>query len=1277
MCKKFKRYIIPVIVWCYTVVYIAMPPFVTLPVLFGKTKTDSSYSLYAASSDGACVVVSIKGEKVPPDKITDLVAIPRLVSGFYPTEELGGRVELVWTAPKDPEVVGVHSSTYVYSYIVKYDLSTRGYDLSYVDQLLAWWNDAQKVFTNHIWELPLQAKGQTFELYPLDFGIPSAEDKYKLSYGITDRIIITGLPKGEKIWIGVSSRDRYYNQSIPAVVQTYVPAGIEPPSRVTDLDASYGGVGTIKLTWTSPANDRFSVDASSGLYNIPDGRYCIAYSTAIPETLDLSPGPQIYTKWPGVNLVYVDTSTLCFVPQAYNITGLPLQEATTSVGFYFLLWTSDEWNNKNNWSKRSNLAGFGLVAPDYVRNIVIVSSASTNVAEGSYAILSWVNPKDEDIPIEGVKIYYSTNTYTNKENYIIKYTTSPNAFVTTQHYQLLPRHWYYYILLSYNSAGSRPWSPDVIAKVYTQYDFIAPDKVENLTSLVGAAETDGVYVDLSWSLPNKEYYQNKDFYIDGKIEVAYSSTTLFGDGTKLTSLPATTDYVRLSWLEPYTTYYIAVVTVDGGGNKSTSTITIYTPFDPYAPDPPKLLSYEVLASTDENVGSYVRFDLKNPKDRDLKEVRIYYSSSGWIKENYITILDNAPLKEYSKFITKLYPRTTYYFTFVSYDITNRHSYDLRQEVYIDKDLLAPEAPSGIQLIADAKVESTPYGSYVKISFGMPDLSKYKNFDLAGYEIYASSTNTIPYLDDTALKLTIKVATQTYCELLHLEQHTTYYVSINSFDPAANKSTSSVLSVFTWKDIIAPKTPSVSVSSYVVSLIPQEGVSVRLTNTPQDDIDLDYAVVEISLDKTFSQILSSYVISNVRANQQFNVNFNRLDVATTYYFRTSLYDWSKNVSTSALSYAVFVPADNTVPLYPIGLKAEIKNDKIALSWQKVVYQYNLLTNKIEKFVGINKAGPQLPTTFELYKYKIFYKQNLTDDEENWKEILSLTPEFGSCEVVKNNGYYKVVSYDISGNYDESLVVDSELNYYVYKNGIYVRLTNINGNKVANQLLYYAPEDYPEEAKGKVVRVFNTKFGTVDEEQGKFMFNDVYKFEEENIVGIKYKVVNGKANFAITKNSELDKVLSVDVDKLNTQLAFYIFDGKEYVKATTYVDKDKQVVYFKSKYLSKIQLRAVETPGEFIFVEAKPKVITPDSSFGENDIVFFIFNNPKGSQVKISIYDIDSILVWEAKTNLDSSVPGSYVSWDGKNFSGKYVLPGVYIYQVEAEGKKYKGTITVAR
>lgn len=1266
--NKLKQYITSVLINVFVVVNI-----IGLPPILTNHNKPSSYVLYASSlnSSRASVIVKVGGDKIPPERITSLIANPRLITGQYPSEELGGRVELTWIAPKDPEVFNVHPDTYVFSYVIKYDTSLRGYDLNYLDQLLGWWNDAEMVFSNHIWELPLQAKGQTLEVYPMRFGIASPEEKYKLTFGITDKIIITGLPKGEKIWIGVASRDRYYNQSIPTVIETYVPASIVPPSKVTDLAASYSGIpGTIKLTWTSPANDRFSVDASSGLYNIPDGRYCIAYSTTLPETLDLEPGPLIYNKWPNVKLIYIDTSTLKNVEQTYLITGLPLTEGTTSIGYYFLLWTSDEWLNKNNWSKRSNLAGYGLVAPDYVSNIVVISSGSIDLQKGSYAIISWKNPKDEDIPIEGVKIYYSTNTYTTKENYFVKYTTQPSASVTAFHYQLLPRHWYYYVLMSYNSAGSRPWTTEVIAKTYTEYDFIPPDAVTSLEAQADANDTDKVYISLSWINPDENLYQNKDFYIDGRIEVVYSSVSFTDTNSKVKLLPATSNTVKLTALEPYTTYYINIITADGGNNKSTTTITVYTPYDPYPPDPPKILSYQVLASTDENVGSYIRFNLKNPYNKDLKEVRVYYSSSSWSKDVYIVLKENKPLEEYFVEIKQLYPRTTYYFTFVSYDYTNKHSYDLKEAIFIDKDILAPELPANIQLVADANSESKPYGSTIKLSYDILDTTKYRNWDIAGYEVYLSSSNSTPYEDKNAIHKIITDITQLTDEILNLEQHTTYYITLHSFDPVANKSTSNVFSVFTWKDLVPPRQPKVEISSFVVSQIPQEGLSIKVLNILSDEIDIDKIILELYNDNNFNNIVSS-VTAKAYPKQQFEYQFVMLDVETTYYFKTKVFDWSNNVSYSTLSYIVKLPADNTIPLYPVGLKAEVENNTLKLSWKKVEHQYNSSVNRIEKFKGVNNLGALMPTTYELYKYKILYKQNLTDDKETWKELVSLTPDKSSCDLELKEGYYKVVSYDITGNYDESLVVDNNLNYYIYKDNVYVKFTQNNGLAIANNLLYYGILE-EKETEGNLLNLFSVALGNLNEEEGEIAYLKSYRFDEENLIGIKYAIENGKA-----KINFKDKNIEIDAKKLKNQIAFYVFDGKEYVRATTYLDEYNQVIYFKTKFLSKVQVRKVEIVDEFKFIEAKPKIITPDSSLGENDVVLFVFNNPNGAKVKISIYDINSLLVWETYTTQDSSIPGSFISWDGRNLDGKFVQPGVYLYQIEAENKVYKGSIVVVR
>ncbi|MCX7715863.1 MAG: hypothetical protein N2Z73_00425 [Endomicrobia bacterium] len=432
------------------------------------------------------------------------------------------------------------------------------------------------------------------------------------------------------------------------------------------------------------------------------------------------------------------------------------------------------------------------------------------------------------------------------------------------------------------------------------------------------------------------------------------------------------------------------------------------------------------------------------------------------------------------------------------------------------------------------------------------------------------------------------------------------------------------------------------------------------------------MLNLSDEELFNIVRSTVNITPAKPLMIKDIKFTQLDVLSTYYFLGKLYDWSGNMSTSTIVYNVPIIPDDTIPLYAVGVKAENKPGKFLLRWERVRHHYNITKRKIERFNGINNHGETHPSTFELYKYKIYYKQNLLDDGQPWREVASLPPEITSCELPLVNGYYKVISYDITGNKDESLVVDTNFNYYIYKNGMYIKLPRVNGENIATKLFYYNVVEYPQENSGRIVKVLHPVVADLDEKEGRFVNFSSYEFDEENTIGIRYKVENNKVKFVVANS-----ILSIDIDKLTTQLAFYVYDGKEYVRATTFVDKENRILYFKSKYFSKIQLRRVDTTAEFNFVEVKPKVITPDSSPGENDFVFFVFNNPKLSEVKIKIYDINSILVQEIITNRDSSTPGSYLSWDGRDFSGKYVQPGVYIYQIEAEGKKYKGLFTIAR
>ena len=89
-------------------------------------------------------------------------------------------------------------------------------------------------------------------------------------------------------------------------------------------------------------------------------------------------------------------------------------------------------------------------------------------------------------------------------------------------------------------------------------------------------------------------------------------------------------------------------------------------------------------------------------------------------------------------------------------------------------------------------------------------------------------------------------------------------------------------------------------------------------------------------------------------------------------------------------------------------------------------------------------------------------------------------------------------------------------------------------------------------------------------------------------------------------------------------------------------------------------------------ASPNPFTPNND-GYNDLVRFSFSGSSVADCRILIYDLKYSLV-----RIIEDKDGLLWQWDGKDASGRDVLPGIYIYVVE-EGNKVicQGTISLAR
>lgn len=94
--------------------------------------------------------------------------------------------------------------------------------------------------------------------------------------------------------------------------------------------------------------------------------------------------------------------------------------------------------------------------------------------------------------------------------------------------------------------------------------------------------------------------------------------------------------------------------------------------------------------------------------------------------------------------------------------------------------------------------------------------------------------------------------------------------------------------------------------------------------------------------------------------------------------------------------------------------------------------------------------------------------------------------------------------------------------------------------------------------------------------------------------------------------------------------------------------------------------------FNFSGISGKIMTPNND-GANDMIRFQFSNPLDSAVTLKIFDLNGATLLVKATLAGAT----QLQWDGRDDSGNVVHSGIYIYQIESEGKFFNGAIVVAR
>ncbi len=373
--------------------------------------------------------------------------------------------------------------------------------------------------------------------------------------------------------------------------------------------------------------------------------------------------------------------------------------------------------------------------------------------------------------------------------------------------------------------------------------------------------------------------------------------------------------------------------------------------------------------------------------------------------------------------------------------------------------------------------------------------------------------------------------------------------------------------------------------------------------------------------------------------------------TTYYFSIeALNDQGllAEVSNPAAAYAL-------VPLAPMNFKAVRSGPAINMTWIPPAGYQNRIPFD-------NRFSPAYP--YEVRGYQIFkatapagaaweFLAEVSSDTFNWSDPVAEGDEFYYYARAVNMAGASLPSYardSLSGSL-YFLSPDNESLLEVPADGISAFFADS-----ADPMKAYSVEitTHPEDLGGRVVK--SVQFRAY---RGGLQADDSFKLPTKGLLKLFYT----KAGAAITPSAATDA----------KAVSMYFYNGSRWLQMFGTVDDAARNVRLQTTLLGRYQLRTTERSGGFGADQSglTNRLITPNGD-GKNDTMVFIFDNPQEQEVKGRIYDMKGALVAKMKPG----PIGNSVLWDAKA-GGQAVPGGVYIYQIEAQGKVYNGTVAVIR
>lgn len=521
-------------------------------------------------------------------------------------------------------------------------------------------------------------------------------------------------------------------------------------------------------------------------------------------------------------------------------------------------------------------------------------------------------------------------------------------------------------------------------------------------------------------------------------------------------------------------------------------------------------------------------------------------------------------------------------------------------------------------------------------------------------------NSIPIYNRRMVSTSTVIGEAESYNVTGLSDHTTWWFCVVAIDDAGLSST--------WSNspfaLTSDETPPAPVSNFAATpLYVPNGREIQLTWTNPTDDDFRGVVIVYS-----SGSISDFTPA---AGANYSVgDYNGCILSTgpatsyihsglvpqvEYFYTAYAYDMRPNYSSAVSTAAIAPPSLDTIaPNEPRNVKALMLSDGnwITISWCKV-----------EKSTDGTKAT-------DLSHYTLYRSTSIGGTWTAWsidKNVTSTTTYTGG-EVY----YYWLTAHDFSSNVSEPSAVVSSNGEVIFFDPSDPK-TRITIPDAKDSILYKENNSYGEDVFFDIVRLKIEETGKVYKS---FTFIPKGVDSDSVIVGFVFSraIMNIQISYSVDSNGYIKSspaMAPIKADKAPNSLALFWFNGVEWIKVGGDVDTAEQTVSIRTKKGGQYQLRQSMKSAKFTLNNIYPRIFTPNDD-GWNDVVNFVYEgNDDGITGKI--FDINGAFVADmARGDTIYSL-----KWNGKNSSNEAVSSGIYIYQIEADGRVINGTIVVAK